>query len=145
LTEVVTWLAPRNGRRDPVTDEEALEMLRQQQAKELAETYSRTPVAELKRRDLPSTLEEAVRTRLSTALPVWDQPIGFTGVRLPPRLHALLAAKADLEGIPVNVAVEMLVWHAVNEPVRDRAEVKAQFEEMMRRTVLAEREGQQSA
>jgi hypothetical protein len=124
-----------------VTDDEALGVLRRRDAIQLASLYAESDPQALADAGLPPTLEEALCTRLPTALPNWDSKAKAASYRLPERLLALLAARAELEGVKVNAFLELLLWEAMRQPVRDPAEVAEAYEQMKRRTVVAERVG----
>lgn len=143
LTEVTPGPESEEGRDWPVTDEEALASLRDRVERELRSKYAESTPRALKAKKLPGTLEEALATQLPTCLPPWDIPSKLTAYRLPPRMQALLAARAALEGIPVNALVETKLWEAINEAVRTPKQAKADYDRMKRQTVLAEREARE--
>ncbi|MCP2323602.1 hypothetical protein HDA40_002109 [Hamadaea flava] len=124
-----------------VSDEEALGVLRRRDAMQLAALYAESEPRALADAGLPPTLDEALATRLPTTLPKWDSKAKPTSYRLPERLLAHLAARAELEGVKVNALIELLLWELTQQPVRDPAEVAQLYELMKRRTVVAERVG----
>jgi len=124
-----------------VTEAEALGVLRRREAVQLASVYAESDPQALADAELPPALEQALCTMLPSALPGWDSKTKPTSFRLPERLLALLAAKAELEGMRVNALVEHVLWEVVHQPVRDPASAATAYEQMKQRTVMAERIG----
>lgn len=125
----------------PVTDAEALGALRRREAIALASMYAESSPQALADAGFPPTLDEALQTMLSTAMPKWDSKAKPVSNRLAAPLLALMAARAELEGVKVNAWLELTVWEKLREPVREPAEVAKAYEEMKKRTVVAERVG----
>lgn len=129
------------GRTTPVTDEEALHVLRRKRKAELEEAYADAGPAELKAAKLPPTLAQALKDPkyMPTELSRWDvakQPIGM---RLPKPLIERLNALAEIEDVFLTTEVELAVWKLLKEPPRDPKVRREEYLAYLRETIGADR------
>lgn len=127
-------------RTEPVTDEEALGVLRRRKAAALSRQYQTSDPADIAAAGLPPTLEEALAERLPRALPPWTESKEMVTIRLSPQLWALLYAKFELEGSWDNFAmmVETFMYEAARSPIASRAEVAERRQRMLDETVYSQ-------
>ena len=134
-------LAYEPGRTTPVTDDEALHVLRRKRKAELEETYADADPEALKAAGLPPTLAQALKDpdHMPTELSRWDvakQPIGM---RWPRPMVERLNALAEIEGVYLTTEVELAVWKLLKEPPRDPKVRREEYLTYLRETIGADR------
>jgi len=117
--------------RGPVSDDEALGVLRRRKGAQLARMYAESTPKALEQRGLPPTLDEALDRHLPRELPARDKAKEVTSISLPPRLMARLVARAEIEGRNLNALIEMMLWRLDHEPPQDPDDVRQAYAEMM--------------
>lgn len=123
------------GRAEPVTEEEALGVLRRQRRYDLAERYDGADTAALRAAGLPDELEEQV----PIGLPCWSDTKPRVTQRFPPRLWAMLEALAELEGTNVTSLMELTLYERSRQAPRGPARFNRDYLDYAKETVGVER------
>lgn len=123
------------GRTEPVTEEEALGVLRRQKRYDLAERYDGADMAALRAAGLPADMEEQV----PAGLPAWTDTKPRVTQRFPPRLWAMLEALAELEGTNVTALMELTLFERSRQAPRGPAQFNRDFLDYAKETVGVER------
>lgn len=145
---MTTTSAARTWPKRSIDDDAALGALRRRERQKLLkiDDGGRGPEA-LAKAGLAPTLQDAMRAsgeHVPATLPSWDAKKAVWTITMSPRLLALIAAIAEQEGVSQALMLAMLLWQKVQSPPEDPAKVRRDYVEMMRQTVLLEREANRS-
>ena len=125
--------------RGPITDDEALAVLRKNTARSLARKYREADLAALRKAGAPETYEDALRALLPQELPAWDTNKELKSYKLATRLMAKIAALAEVQDVSETTLIELLLWRASKEPPKEPAALDAEYAQMMSETVMLDR------
>ncbi len=117
-------LTYRPGRTEPVTEAEALGVIRRRKR------------AELKKRGVPP---RKMDEQLPTELAKWSDAKEPATLRYQPRLRALADAHAEIEGTNFSALIEELLTAHILKPPRDPGEVRLTQERLHAATVKLDR------
>lgn len=129
-------LKPRRGRNAPVTEAEALGVMRRKRRAEVAKQHYG---AQLPPDVVEGGLPEELEAEVPGELPGWTTkkvPVTF---RLPPRLRAYIDALSELEGANFAAELELALWQAVQQPPRSRQQMRQLLIDYTAQTVAQER------
>jgi hypothetical protein len=140
------------GREHPVTEAEALGLVRRRRRLELVEKYAATvgdavKTAALLETGAPRTLAEALSDveLLPAELPPWTASKGSFTLRLPTAGKALMDASAELAGSNFTTMTELLWWQYLKQAPLSPAEVEDLLAEYLAETLGADRAAEQPA